>query len=154
MVWSEGRSLSTMPQGLASLILGVILLTQCHGVSWAVGVLLVVLAVAFFLTETGVMWDSERRRIRSYTGWKVEGLTCYWGGWKDVPLRTEWGLMRTRESLMNWRGAAGAIGIDSTELGFEMLDEKGENRATAVHDFTDKILAQRCLTELRSHANR
>ena len=128
---SEGQSWSCLP----------------HAVAWSAASL--VLGLAFMGCESGFVWDAEARRGRSYTGWIVGAKLLAWGKWRAVPTASAVQLERTRESMMNRRGAPRSVKIDSWELQWQ--DEQG--RWHPLHDFTDRYLAQSALAAVRQSLN-
>ena len=103
------------------------------------------MGLAFMGCESGFVWDAEARRGRSYTGWIVRGKPLAWGRWKSVPEAAAVQLERTRESMMNRRGAPRSVKIDSWELQWQ--DEQGTWHP--LHDFTDRLLAQSALATVK-----
>ena len=117
------------------------------GVAWSAVPL--AMGLAFMACESGFVWDTEAMRGRSYTGWMVRGKLVAWGKWKSVPAASAVQLERTRESMMNRRGAPRSVKIDSLELQWQ--DERGTWHP--LHDFTDRHLAQSALTTVRQSLN-
>ena len=144
--WSEGQSGSCLPQAVACFALTFWIQANV-GVAWSAVPL--AMGLAFMACESGFVWDTEAMRGRSYTGWVVRGKLVAWGRWKSVPAASAVQLERTRESMMNRRGAPRSVKIDSWELQWQ--DERGTWHP--LHDFTDRHLAQSALTTVRQSLN-
>ena len=140
--WSEGQSWSCLPHAVACFALTFWIQANV-GVAWSAAPL--ALGLAFMGCESGFVWDTEELRGRSYTGWMVRGKLVAWGRWKSVPAASAVQLERTRESMMNRRGAPRSVKIDSWELQWQ--DEHGTWHP--LHDFTDRYLAQSALTSVK-----
>ena len=140
--WSEGQSWSCLPHAVACFAL-TFWIEANVGVAWSAAPLS--LGLAFMACESGFVWDAKARRGRSYTGWILGGKLVAWGQWKAVPVAVAVQLERTRESMLNPRGAPRSVRIDSWELQWE--DEQGCWHP--LHDFTDRHLAQSALTAVR-----
>lgn len=137
--WSEGQSWSCLPHAVACFALTFWVQANV-GVAWSSAPL--VLGLAFMSCESGFVWEGEARRGRSYTGLVIAGTIVAWGRWKTVPNASVVQLERTKESMMNSRGAPRSVKIDSWEL--QSQDEQG--RWHSLHDFTDRHQAQSALT--------
>lgn len=87
-------------------------------------------------------FEVDGERVRSWWGWG--GIRM--GRWHHKPQSAPWCLHRTRESLMNRRGAARSVGIESWDLGWFAGDEWH-----SVHEFTDQALAQAVASALNIH---
>lgn len=136
--WSEGQSWSCLPHAVACFALTFWVQANV-GVAWSSAPL--VLGLAFMSCESGFVWEGEARRGRSYTGLVIAGTIVAWGRWKTVPNASVVQLERTKESMMNSRGAPRSVKIDSWELQWQ--DEQG--RWHSLHDFTDRHQAQSAL---------
>lgn len=136
--WSEGQSWSCLPHAVACF--AATFYVQAHsGVAWSILPLL--MGLGFMVCESGFVWDADVRKGRSYTGWVVKGRLLAWGRWKTVPTGAPVRLERTRESMMNRRGAPRSVKIDSWELQWQ----DAQSQWHPLHDFTDRHLAQRVL---------
>ena len=144
--WSEGQSWSCLPHVVACFALTFWIQANV-GVTWSAVPLAI--GLAFMACESGFVWDTEALRGRSYTGWVVRGKLVAWGKWKSVPAASAVQLERTRESMMNRRGAPRSVKIDSWELQWQ--DERGTWHP--LHDFTDQHLAQSALATVRQSLN-
>ena len=133
--WGEGQSWSCLPHAVACFA-ATFYAQANHGVAWSA--LPLVFGLAFMVCESGFVWDADGRKGRSYTGWVVGGRLWAWGRWKSVPSGAPVRLERTRESMMNRRGAPRAVKIDSWELQWQGADGNWH----PLHDFTDRYMAQ------------
>ena len=140
--WSEGQSWSCLPNAVACFAL-TFWIQGNVGVAWSASPL--AMGLAFLACESGFVWDTQALRGRSYTGWMVRGQMVAWGKWKSVPANSAVQLERTRESMMNRRGAPRSVKIDSWELQWQ----DGNGTWHPLHDFTDRHLAQNALAAVR-----
>lgn len=126
--WSEGRAGAGIPV-VAFAGVGLVASLPLRSVPVAVISVLVMLAAATVGSGVEIAGD----RVRSWLGWG----RFRFGRWKRKPADAAWELRRTRESLMNRRGAAGAVGIDTWDLGWHQSD-----KWCSLHEFTNPQLAE------------
>lgn len=133
-VWSEGRSGIGIPiAGFG--IVGCVSSLPLH--SWVLAIASSgIIALAGTLTSG---FEVRGTLVRSFWGWG----NLRFGRWQQKPDQVCWQIQRTRESLMNRRGAPKGVGIDSWDLGW-YADAKWHS----VHEFTDKHLAQEVINAL------
>lgn len=134
--WSEGRAGAGIPF-VAFAGVGLVASLPLHSVLVAVISALLMLAAA--TVRSGFEIDGDR--ARSWLGWGP----FRFGRWKRKPANSAWEMHRTRESLMNRRGAAGAVGIDAWDLGW-----RHSNKWCSVHEFTNPELAEAVSQALRA----
>jgi len=99
------------------------------------------------MCRSGCSWDEQRREFRTFTGWNWANRNWNWGKREVLPLTAELRLHRTKETMMNRRGAPNAVKIDSWELQWR----EPQGTWAALHDFTDRHLAQEVLDVLSSN---
>jgi hypothetical protein len=142
--WDEGQSWSCLPHAVAGFVGTFVLHAQGH-TAWSF--LPLGIGIAFLLCRSGCSWDEQRREFRTFTGWKWANRNWNWGKRQVLPLTAELRLHRTKETMMNRRGAPNAVKIDSWELQWR----EPQGTWGALHDFTDRHLAQEVLDVLSSN---
>ncbi|MDA0912351.1 MAG: hypothetical protein O2818_00105 [Bacteroidetes bacterium] len=133
--WEEGKSWACLPQSVALFVCMTFLLVQAN---YVFAGLAFFLGLAFMLCESGCSWNSEKRLFRSYKALRFWGKLIRWGSWVHVSSTAAVRLHRTKETMMNRRGAPQGIRIDSWEL--QHQDEQGNWHP--LHDFVDRELAK------------
>lgn len=139
--WDEGQSWSCLPHAVVGFA-GAFALHAQGFTAWSF--LPLGIGIAFFMCRSGCRWDPARREFRTWTGWKWGERHWSWGKRQVLPPAAELQLHRTKETMMNRRGAANAVKIDSWELQWRESDGSW----VALHDFTDRHLAQEVLEVL------
>lgn len=133
--WDEGRSWACLPHAVALFACMTFLLVQAF---YVLSGLFLFLGLAFMLCESGCSWNAEKRMFRSYKALRFGRKLIRWGRWVHVSSTATIRLERTKETMMNRRGAPQGIRIDSWEL--QHQDEYGNWQP--LHDFVDRTLAK------------
>lgn len=127
-VWSEGRSGAGVPIAAFGVV-GCVSSLPLHSLPLAIASSGVVVLAA--TVKSGL--EVRGPQVRSFWGWGSLRL----GRWHHKPDDVSWHIQRTRESLMNRRGASRGVGIDSWDLGWW-----AGAKWHSVHEFTDQQLAR------------
>jgi hypothetical protein len=126
--WSEGRAGAGIPVAAFAGV-GMFASLPLHSV--ALALLSVVVLLLAITVESG--FEMNGNLARSWWGWG----RYRFGRWRKKPADMPWRMRRTRESLMNRRGAAHGVGIDAWDLGWG-----SDSDWCSVHEFTDPTLAK------------